>query len=131
MKGGTATPTLDAVRRELRDVAQESEDNPSYVLLAAWERVMGAAADLAGAWSGAGVPGPRSRSQGEMLNWMRKQRAVNEGVLDTLESLRQLRNAVAHGQHRPVPGEAVTYAEIAGEVAEILRSAAQKPPKAR
>lgn len=129
LKTTTLIPTLNTPRDELGDLAQSSEENPSFVLLASWERVMGAAADLVGAWTQVGVKGPRSSSQTATLDWIRKHRAVSDGVQETLNSLRQLRNAVAHGQHRPVPGEAVTYVEIASEVADILRSAANNPPR--
>lgn len=128
LKAAAQDSLPDPLDDELRELARESEENPSFVLLASWERVMGAVADLVGAWSQAGIPPPKTRSPGAELAWIRKNHALTEGVQETIGSLRQLRNAVAHGQHRPLPGEAVTYAEIAGEVTDILRSAARKPP---
>jgi hypothetical protein len=95
-------PSLDA----------EANANPSFVVLSAWERLVAALADLVGA---AGLP-MRSRTVVAQVDDLRRRGVVNEDFLEAVTELRQLRNAVAHGQHNPTAGEALAYAESAEEL---------------
>lgn len=100
---------------ESNTLVREAEANPSYVVLTSWERLRGAMDDLAGS-----VRDGTRRSLGQsvvaQLSDIRKSKLTNESFLRAVEELRHLRNRVAHGQHNPSPGEALTYAESAEEL---------------
>ncbi|WP_143228203.1 hypothetical protein [Actinomadura meyerae] len=55
-----------------------------------------------------------------MVLLMVERRIIPGSILKPIRELRALRNSVAHGQHTPTPGEALTYVETAREIREIL-----------
>lgn len=93
-------------------LVREAEENPSYVVLQAWEQLSGAIADLAGV----ALPEPTGRARqnsAQSLPDLRRREIVTADVVNAVTELRNLRNQVAHGQSKPTPGEAVAYAESA------------------
>jgi hypothetical protein len=95
------------------NLAREAEANPSFTILRAWENLAGVLAD----YIGAALPGkPRGSNRLAFLNELQRIGELTPSYLDAVQDVRQLRNAVAHGQHKPTPGEAIAYAETIGKL---------------
>jgi hypothetical protein len=96
-------------------LARDAETNPSFVIISSWERLNGALADLVGT-----TTDDRTRASGRSpasaLPELERRNVVNNAYTRAVFELRTLRNRVAHGQHNPTAGEAVTYAESAEEL---------------
>jgi hypothetical protein len=103
---------------------REAEQNPSYVIISAWERLYASLRE-----SAAGVarlPTYKSSNAHEMAQALLSNEVVNAEFVRAVGELRNLRNRVAHGQHNPTPGEAITYAETVEELARAVEAAATR-----
>jgi hypothetical protein len=116
--------TKERPKIEPSPLALEAEENPSYVVLQAWEQIPGAIADLVGA---AFRDSPRRYGQNlnQSLRELRDLEFVTADFVDAVTQLRLLRNQVAHGQSKPTPGEAVAYADSAQVLAVVARNTAE------
>jgi hypothetical protein len=96
-------------------LVRQAEDNPSYVVLQAWDQLSLTIADLVGVV----LPGKRTGSWSplESLPALKKSKLVANDFVKAVAELGGLRNQVAHGRSEPTPGEAVAYAEAAQALA--------------
>jgi hypothetical protein len=107
-------------RAGLVELAELATSNPSFVVIKGWEDLEAALRALVeAAWPGAKRSYPLRRLPD----------LVSEGYVDAsfasaVRDFRGLRNDVAHGQHNPTAGEAVTYVESTRELAQIAMSTA-------
>ncbi|MEU4288988.1 hypothetical protein AB0E63_12265 [Kribbella sp. NPDC026596] len=100
-------------------LARDATDNPSYSITAAWDELQGALRDLIGAaTANLNQRGLSIRLGNEVsaIRTLRNRDYVNENFVSAVDGLRQLRNKVAHGQHKPTPDEAVSYVLSAREL---------------
>jgi hypothetical protein len=97
-------------------LVREAEQNPSFVVISAWEQVQ----DALGEVFAAAFPEEEKR-RSEPLSDLQKKRIASPEYFTAVRSLRDLRNRVAHGQANPTPGEAITYAESASELASAAK----------
>jgi hypothetical protein len=108
-------------------LAQDAAENPSYSITAAWDVLQGALRDLIGSASmeleQQGKP-IRLRNEVLAIRLLRNQGIVNDNFVSAIEGLRQLRNKVAHGQHKPTPDEAVSYVASSRELARASQALA-------
>jgi hypothetical protein len=113
-----AVPPEDTDR--FSTLARDAAENPSYSITAAWEMLQGALRDLIGSASAKLNRDGKSIPRGNevvVVRALRSRGYVNDNFVSAVEGLRQLRNKVAHGQHKPTPDEAVSYVETARELA--------------
>lgn len=93
-------------------LARESEANPSFVVIRAWEQITSSISDLAAAWAP-----ERDRRKNlfslSLTRELQKAGLVNDDFVRAVAELGDLRSRVAHGKSNPTPGEAVAYAESA------------------
>lgn len=108
------------------DLARRAEAEPSYIILASWEALTRVVQDLAQA-----IENDGRRNPWNAMRTLAKAGVVNSEIESEYDSLRELRNQVAHGQHRPTPGEAITYAEVAQGQAARIMSLARHPSRAK
>jgi hypothetical protein len=108
---------------ESSPLVRDAEENPSYVVLQAWEQLSGAIADLVGMVFPE-MPNWARQNPAQEIPALRKRELVTADFADAVTNLRLLRNQVAHGQSKPTPGEAVAYAESAQALATIARNIA-------
>ena len=113
-------------------LAREAEDNPSFVVIRAWEQFVVALNELAEGRLPIRNIRPDSflSDPSLILRSLRKSEIVNDEFVTAATELRLLRNKVAHGQHNPTPGEALAYAESArslGIVAGIMSNKGYPP----
>jgi hypothetical protein len=92
-------------------LVRQAEDNPSYVVVQAWEQLSSAIAEVVGtAFPGRKIAAWNATK--DLPDLVRRE-LVNQDYVKAVIELRDLRNRVAHGQSKPTPGEAVAYAESA------------------
>lgn len=104
-----------------------AETEPSFLVLSSWQDLAEAIEDLANALAPAA---PRKRrSPTESLKVLQQNEMIRPLEVEELLELQDLRNRVAHGQHRPTPGEALTYANLALSVRSRVYSVARHPSK--
>jgi hypothetical protein len=109
----------EEMQGELSPLIQAAESNPSYVIIRAWEDVQASLADLAGiVFPGRAVRGFPSRLISDLES---QDIGLPHKYFETVREFRDLRNRVAHGQHNPTPGEAITYAESADWLVRAAR----------
>jgi hypothetical protein len=89
--------------------------DPSGTILRSWQALTRHIADFAFA---AGVP--KSLNTMDQVAELGNTSRIDPEVTDTVFELRQLRNSVAHGKHRPTDGEAQAYAETVQELITYL-----------
>ena len=111
---------IDLRRAGLVELAELATSNPSFVVIKAWEELEAALMELVEE----AFPGARLVSPSLALPDLIKERHVNTSFANAVRELRGLRNDVAHGQHNPTAGEAVTYQESARELGSIAGLAA-------
>lgn len=111
---------IDLDRADLIELAELATSNPSFVVIKAWEDFEAALMDLVGTV----FPGTRHVYPLRRLPDLVKERHVDASFVNAVQELRDLRNNVAHGQHNPTAGEAVTYLESARELAGVARNRA-------
>jgi hypothetical protein len=101
-------------------LAKDAADNPSYSITAAWDELQRAMAELV---SSASVDldaldmRVHLKTGAAALAAIRRIGYVDDSFVEAVNGLRQLRNKVAHGQHKPTPDEAVSYVASARELA--------------
>ena len=111
------THDVDLDSAGLVELAELATSNPSFVVIKAWENLEAAVGKLVeAAWPGTKEPYPFRR-----LFDLVKEKRTNASFANAVLELRDLRNNVAHGQHNPTAGEAVTYVESVRELARIAR----------
>ncbi len=97
-------------------LVREAERNPSFVIIRAWEQVLDALAEV----FAAAFPEEKKRRT-EPLSDLQKRRIASPDYFTAVRALRDLRNRVSHGQANPTPGEAITFAESAAELASAAK----------
>jgi hypothetical protein len=110
---------------ELGLSVREVGRNPSFVIIRAWEQVQDALAEVFSSV----FPGEKRRTQ--PLSDLERKGIASPQYFTAVRALRELRNSVAHGNANPTAGEAIAYAESAGELARESRIIAQAVSGAR
>ena len=108
---------IDLRKAGLIELAELATSNPSFVVIKAWEDLEAALMYLVKEV----FPGTREVNPLRRLPDLVKERYVDDSVVSAVRELRDLRNNVAHGQHNPTAGEAITYLESARELSQIAR----------
>jgi hypothetical protein len=109
-------PTLVLAERaeaNVKRLSEEAEANPSFTVLRAWEILSSLLADYAETFLPERLKG---RSPYALLPELQKLGKLSPSYVAAVQDLRRLRNAVAHGQHNPTPGEAIAYVETTGKL---------------
>jgi len=106
---------IDLRRAGLVELAELATSNPSFVVIKAWEELEATLSELVEA----AFPNARLVSPSLALPDLIKKQHVDTSFADAVRELRGLRNDVAHGQHNPTAGEAVTYQESARDLGRI------------
>lgn len=99
----------------LVELAKLATSNPSFVVLRSWDDLETALTSLVQSV----FPGAKEFSALRRLPDLVKGRYVDQSFVDAVRDLRDLRNNVAHGQHNPTAGEAVTYLESTRELSQV------------
>ncbi|MBD8060025.1 hypothetical protein IC607_13705 [Cellulomonas sp. JH27-2] len=119
----SAAAVLEGAQRsdgvDLPDVEPEParvprDEDPSYAVVAAYARVAVAVRSLAAA-SNIRQP-PPGTSTARIVLALHKAGVVSAGYVESVKSLVELRNVVAHGQQRITFDEAKAYVEAANEL---------------
>ncbi len=106
---------IDLRKAKLVELAELATSNPSFVVIKAWEDLEAALMHLVKEV----FPGTRDVNPLRRLPDLVKEQYVNDSYVNAVRELRDLRNNVAHGQHNPTAGEAITYLESARELSQI------------
>jgi hypothetical protein len=116
-----ASPVEDIER--YGSLALEADSNPSYVVTAAWHEMEEPIRQLARLT----LDYPEDRvalsSVGSLVSALRRREILDSSSVEGFNQLRTLRNAVAHGQHNPTPGEALAFLNATVEVSRYLQQA--------
>lgn len=116
---------------EIDSLVLSSESNPSYSILQAWEQLSIAITKYADAvFPGGFIRGSAINQLPRMLN----SGFTTESFVRAVQDLKNLRDKVAHGEHKPTPGEAITYVDTAivlARVAFVEADARQSKSKSR
>ncbi len=100
---------LEDLEPELRLLIREAENSASYVVIRAWEDLESVLADLAVVvFSGRTARRGIARLLADLET---RETGLSKQYYNAVRELRNLRNRVAHGQHKPTPGEAIVYAQ--------------------
>jgi hypothetical protein len=98
-------------------LARDAEANPSFTIIQAWENLSDL---LVGYIDVVLAMGQRGRfSLTTWLQTMEKQQEVTPSFVEAVKDVQRLRNAVAHGEHTPTPGEAVAYVDTVSKLAYV------------
>jgi|GEM_PF-3434500 len=92
----------------------DTSDEPAFVIIAAWEQLGAAVAELAvtaDLASGRTNSNPRSVARA-----LRAAGVVNDLFVRSVDDLAALRDLVAHGRHRPTRGEADEFLRVTREL---------------
>lgn len=108
------------------EFASMAEEEPSFVILDSWEVLRQQVEELAILVSERHPSSTKARPSAEMLA---RAGVVRDAQVAQYQLLRDLRNQVAHGQHRPTPGEALTYSETARALWGSMMSVARHPSR--
>lgn len=118
----------DDGRESQRDAfMREIEANPSFGVIAAWERVQQTVAQMSAAVALAEGGTPPARNTTQQIRLLVQKGAISEQVADALTELRALRNDVVHAGTNPTPAQALAYAENAYEIERNLHSRMRHP----
>lgn len=104
----------------------DSTLEPTSAVIRSWERLSGAIDDLVGTARQVGlIPIPTGGqtfrySATQSLDLLARKEKIPPAVVEAIKELRELRNRVAHGQHQPTIGEALTYVQTAAELARVI-----------
>ncbi len=102
---------------EAEPVEVPADEEPTYAVLTAWERVGGIVRDLGGtASSREGWSLPRTRSTTTIVRELYKRDVVDGAYVNAIQSLAELRNAAAHSALRLDRDAAVAYVSAANEL---------------
>lgn len=97
--------------RMLNQLVEIAQEHPSQAVLAAWDWLRGIITSR--------LPeNSRLEETWVPLSWV-----VPSQVADVVRELNALRDKVAHGQHTPTPGEAITYINACKQMARVIHSA--------
>ncbi|MBY8873205.1 hypothetical protein K7640_15320 [Micromonospora sp. PLK6-60] len=125
--GGPEAPSgaeIDRLEDGFREIALRASENPSYSVVASWsllgEIMASAAADVM----------PRNIRQRlgssspayTLISALHGQGVISDETTEALNSLRALRNDVAHGKTAPEAGAAVAYVRSVNDIAVVIRS---------
>lgn len=113
---GLAIAMAEQAQSNVRQLSEEAEANPSFVVLRAWEILSSLLADYVGTFLPAKLGG---KSPYALLPELQELGKLSSSYVAAVQDLRRLRNAVAHGQHNPTPGEAIAYVETTGKLVFI------------
>jgi hypothetical protein len=124
-EGQEDTDTFDAL-------ALLAANNPSYAIVLAFGQVERALNALYEA-SLKTAEGPTPRNTNLQLKMLQQHGVINEFFVGATNDLKELRDRIAHGQHNPTSGEAVTYvktAQVLTMAAHALAASARRntPP---
>lgn len=130
--GPTVSVAASRLSEPWFDYATQAEEEPSYVILLSWEdlneRVVGL---VRSAYERLGKHGrqysARSYPTPNELAPLIQEGIIRSSDFEIYRELRDLRNRVAHGRHRPSPGEAVTYVELASRLWNTMQSVSRHP----
>jgi hypothetical protein len=114
----------EEARSRVSKLALDAEANPSFTVLRAWEELSSVLADQIGT-----VLPEKQRSGNPLalLPEMQKGGMMTPSYIEAVQDVRRLRNAVAHGQHNPTPGEAIAYVETISKL--VFVAVFQQPPR--
>jgi hypothetical protein len=101
----------------LVQLATLATSNPSFVVLRSWDDLETTLVSLVRSV----FPGTRDFKAVSRLPDLVKEEYVDQSFVNAVHDLRGLRNNVAHGQHNPTAGEAVTYLESTRELSQVAR----------
>jgi hypothetical protein len=87
-------------------LAQESSDNPAFVVLQAWKDLE---ADLTHTSRTVGVSQAWRQNAGRAARELHKRALVASDFASAVAELQRLRNRVAHDGYTPSPGQAISY----------------------
>jgi hypothetical protein len=111
---------VDLQNAGLVQLAELAASNPSFVVIKAWEDF---AADLT-TMVQAILPDAEVRNPIYWLPEVAKDGHISKSFPSAVLEFLELRNNVAHGQHNPTAGEAVTYVESIRQLSAIAARAA-------
>jgi hypothetical protein len=117
---GQGLQDIDLQNVGLVQLAEMAASNPSFVVIKAWEDF---AADLTTMVKTI-LPDAEVRNPIYWLPELAKDGRIGESFPSAVLELLELRNNVAHGQHNPTAGEAVTYVESIRRLATVAARAA-------
>jgi hypothetical protein len=106
----------ERARSAIGILARDGETSPSLAIVQAWERLSTLLRDYAA------VVLPKSLLSyplAPQLQKLQQQGEVTASFVDAVQDVRGLRNAVAHGEHNPTPGEAVAYVDTVAKLAYV------------
>jgi hypothetical protein len=112
-------PERDAERDNF---IREIEANPSFGIIAAWERIQWIVTDMSATVAVATGKSSPPRTIAQQLNLLTDQDAITTDLANGIRELQALRNEVAHASANPTPGQALAYAENAWEIEQLLFS---------
>lgn len=101
----------------LVELATLATSNPSFVVLRSWDDLETTLVSLVRSV----FPETRNFKAVSRLPDLVKEEYVDQSFVNAVHDLRGLRNNVAHGQHNPTAGEAVTYLESTRELSQVAR----------
>jgi len=94
------------------------EVNPSGAILHAWESLISALSDLSRVNAGRGRP---ARNPSAIVRQVRESGFFSTSFYEAIDSLREARNQVAHGEAVPTVGAAITFVESANQLESMVR----------
>jgi hypothetical protein len=109
---------VDLERAGLVQLAELATSNPSFVVIKAWEDLSAQLTTMVKTI----LTEADVRNATYWLPELAKSGHINESFPTAVLELLDLRNNVAHGQHNPTPGEAVTYVESVRRLTAIASS---------
>jgi hypothetical protein len=104
----------------LVQLAELATSNPSFVVIKAWEDLSAGLTAMVKAV----LPDADVRSPIYWLPELAKGKHISKSFSSAAFELLELRNNVAHGQHNPTAGEAVTYVESVRQLTAVARAVA-------
>jgi hypothetical protein len=110
-----ALQDVDLQTAGLVQLAELATANPSFVVIKAWEDLFTRLTAMVKTM----LPDADVRNPIYWLPELARDRQISESFPAAVLELFELRNNVAHGQHNPTPGEAVTYVESVRQLAGV------------
>jgi len=107
----------EMARQATNALAREAEANPSFTIIQAWDSL----SQILFSYKDVVLP-REQRGRSSLASWlqeMEKQKEVTPSFVEAVKDVRRLRNAVAHGEHNPTPGEAVAYVDTVSKLAYV------------
>ncbi|MGA3523781.1 hypothetical protein [Melissospora conviva] len=109
-----------------KEIALRAGENPSYSVVASWSLLGQIMASIASDLLPANIRRPfgSGSSYLPVVKVLHEQGVISDETAAALDSLRRLRNEVAHGATAPEPGAALAYVRSANDLAEVIGSGA-------